>query len=343
MKRILIICALMIFCVACGGMAQNGAMMRAYNNYKKGDYEDVLKLTSQAQSYKQPSHVKMAEILFLRALALEKLGRDQEARGVFKFIANNFMDTEYGYRAKEKVKADPDDAWTYYQQGSDYCNNGQFDMAISQFNKALELNPDYLLAYLNRGIAYGQRGNIEKALSDFNKSISLDPGFYLAYYNRGFTYKLNKQIDMAVSDFNKAIELNPQFALAYYNRADSYKMQSSFGKAISDYNRTIELNAEYVAAYNDLAYLLATCPDGGYRDGTKAIELAEKALEKSHDNSMIMDTLAAAYAEAGKFKDAVITQERAIDLMKKQGTPGDMIDGLIKRLNFYKEDKPWRE
>ena len=309
MKRILIICALMIFCVACGGMAQNGAMMRAYNNYKKGDYEDVLKLTSQAQSYKQPSHVKMAEILFLRALALEKLGRDQEAQGVFKFIANNFMDTEYGYRAKEKVKADPDDAWTYYQQGSDYCNNGQFDMAISQFNKALELNPDYLLAYLNRGIAYGQRGNIEKALSDFNKSISLDPGF----------------------------------ALAYYNRADSYKMQSSFGKAISDYNRTIELNAEYVAAYNDLAYLLATCPDGGYRDGTKAIELAEKALEKSHDNSMIMDTLAAAYAEAGKFKDAVITQERAIDLMKKQGTPGDMIDGLIKRLNFYKEDKPWRE
>ena len=251
----------------------------------------------------------MAEILFLRALALEKLGRDQEAQGVFKFIANNFMDTEYGYRAKEKVKADPDDAWTYYQQGSDYCNNGQFDMAISQFNKALELNPDYLLAYLNRGIAYGQRGNMEKALSDFNKSISLDPGF----------------------------------ALAYYNRADSYKMQSSFGKAISDYNRTIELNAEYVAAYNDLAYLLATCPDGGYRDGTKAIELAEKALEKSHDNSMIMDTLAAAYAEAGKFKDAVITQERAIDLMKKQGTPGDMIDGLIKRLNFYKEDKPWRE
>ena len=224
MKRILIICALMIFCVACGGMAQNGAMMRAYNNYKKGDYEDVLKLTSQAQSYKQPSHVKMAEILFLRALALEKLGRDQEAQGVFKFIANNFMDTEYGYRAKEKVKADPDDAWTYYQQGSDYCNNGQFDMAISQFNKALELNPDYLLAYLNRGIAYGQRGNMEKALSDFNKSISLDPGF----------------------------------ALAYYNRADSYKMQSSFGKAISDYNRTIELNAEYVAAYNDLAYLLAT-------------------------------------------------------------------------------------
>ena len=102
MIRCLIVCILMIFYVSCAGMVQDGAMMRAYSNFQKGDYEDVLALTSQAQHYKEPSHELMAEILFLRALALEKLGRNQEAQGVFKFIAANFMDTEYGYRANEK-------------------------------------------------------------------------------------------------------------------------------------------------------------------------------------------------------------------------------------------------
>ena len=336
-------CILTIFCVSCGGMAQNGAMLRAYKNYEKGDYEDVLALTSQAQSFKEPSHELRAEILFLRALAFEKLGRDQEAQGIFKFIADNFMDTEYGYRAKEKVKMNPNDPLTYYQRGVDYCNKGEFDMAISQFNKALDLDPKYVLAYINRGIAYGQKGDFDRAFSDFNKAISLEPGFYLSYYNRGYTYALNNQVDMAISDYSRAIELNPQFALAYYNRAESYRIQRRFDIAISDYDRAIESKKEYVIAYNSLAYLLATCPDDRYRDGVRAIELAEKALEISKDNYAIIDTLAAAYAEAGRFKDAVNTQERAIDIMKKQGNPNDKPDELVERLSFYKANRPWRE
>lgn len=104
MIRKLIICVLLFFFIGCAGMAQKGAMGRAYSNYKKGDYEDVLALTSQAQNYKEPSHELRAEILFLRALALEKLGRDQEAQGILKFLSTNFNDTEYGFRAKEKIK-----------------------------------------------------------------------------------------------------------------------------------------------------------------------------------------------------------------------------------------------
>ena len=104
MIRNLIICVSLIFFIGCTGMAQKGALGRAYSNYKKGDYEDVLALTSQAENFKEPSHQLKAEILFLRALALEKLGRDKEAQGIFKFLAANFSDTEHGFRAKEKIK-----------------------------------------------------------------------------------------------------------------------------------------------------------------------------------------------------------------------------------------------
>ena len=104
MIRNLTIFVFLIFFVGCAGMAQKGALGRAYSNYKKGDYEDVLALTSQAEQYKEPSHELKAEILFLRALALEKLGRDEEAQGTFKFVSTKFSDTEYGFRAKEKIR-----------------------------------------------------------------------------------------------------------------------------------------------------------------------------------------------------------------------------------------------
>lgn len=104
MTRSLTACVLLIFLIGCSGMAQKGALGRAYSNYKKGDYEDVLALTSQAENFKEPSHELKAEILFLRALALEKLERVEEAQGIFKFLSINFKDTEYGFRAKEKLK-----------------------------------------------------------------------------------------------------------------------------------------------------------------------------------------------------------------------------------------------
>ena len=321
MIKILAAFALMIVCMSCGGLAQDGAMIRAYKNFEKGDYEDVLTLTGQAQSYKEPSRELKAEILFLRGLAFEKLGRNQEAEGVFKFIAANFMDTEYGYKAEEKIK-NHDDTWVYYKRGVDYVNKGQFDMAIAQLNKAIELNSDYAPAYLcrgfaygkkdqvdkaisdstrsieldpynalvyyNRGCFYGRKGDFGKAVSDFNKSISLNPRFAPAFYDRGYTYKHKNQIDDAIYDFTRSIELNPEFAPAYYERASVYMEQNQVGLAVTDFQKVIELNPNHVCAHNDLAYLLATCPDDRYRDGAKAIELAEKALEISKDNYAIM-------------------------------------------------------
>jgi TolA-binding protein len=105
MKRSFIMIAVLGFLLCgCMAMAQRGALNRAYSNYQKGDYEDVLELTSQAESYKEPTREMKAEILFLKALSLEKLERYEEAQGTFKYLSDKFNDTEYGYRAKEKIK-----------------------------------------------------------------------------------------------------------------------------------------------------------------------------------------------------------------------------------------------
>ena len=87
---------------------------------------------------------------------------------------------------------------------------------------------------------------------------------------------------------------------------------------------------------------MATCPDARYRDGAKAVELAQKAVELV-PRAFCLDTLAAAYAEVGKFEDAMTTQEKAIALLKKEEGETERLLKLMERLNSYKAHKPWRE
>lgn len=88
----------------CAGIAQKGALNSAYSNFEDGDYEDVIQLTSQADNFKEPTHEMKAEIIYLRALALEKLGREDEATGLFTYLSEDYKDTQYGYMAIEKLR-----------------------------------------------------------------------------------------------------------------------------------------------------------------------------------------------------------------------------------------------
>lgn len=86
---------------------------------------------------------------------------------------------------------------------------------------------------------------------------------------------------------------------------------------------------------------MATCPEGKYRDGKRAVELAEKAV-KLEETPNRLNTLAAAYAEAGRFKDAIKTQEIAITKLKQEGAT-EYLPAYEEPLSSYKAGKPWRE
>ncbi len=100
----ILICILAFGLFGCASAAQKGALSRAYSNYESGDYEDVLELTARAESYQEPSPEMKAEILFLKAMALEKLGKNKEAIGLFRYLAENHGSTQYGFMAKERIK-----------------------------------------------------------------------------------------------------------------------------------------------------------------------------------------------------------------------------------------------
>lgn len=113
-------------------------------------------------------------------------------------------------------------AETYFDLGTKYLEQGDYDHAISGYNKALELNPRYVEAYLNRGIAYRQKGLHEQAVSDYGKVLQIDPKDARAYCNRGNAFIEKGQYDQAISDYNKALEINPKDGQVVYNRGLAY-------------------------------------------------------------------------------------------------------------------------
>ena len=85
---------------------------------------------------------------------------------------------------------------------------GLYEQAVTEFNKAVELDPEYAMAYNNRGDAYWNKGNFDRAIADYDKAIELDPGLAEAYGNRGFVYYLEGELTKAISDLEKCLELS---------------------------------------------------------------------------------------------------------------------------------------
>ncbi len=113
-----------------------------------------------------------------------------------------------------------------------------------------------------------------------------------------------------------------------------------YDRAAADFGSAARLEPDHARAHNSLAWLLATAPRTPLRNGARAIESASRAISL-RDIAEYRDTLAAAYAEAGRFADAVREQERAIEMALREGI--DDLMGWHDRLRLYERGQPFRE
>ena len=123
----------------------------------------------------------------------------------------------------------------------------------------------------------------------------------------------------------------------------SLQSQKKFDAAIIQFQEVLKLESGHVLAQNNLAWLLATCPDARLRNGARAVELAQQAVQLSGGNSPeILDTLAAAYAEAGRFPEAIETAQRALDLSAAQNK-NPLTEVIQNQLKLFETHSPYRE
>ncbi len=110
------------------------------------------------------------------------------------------------------------EASTYYNRGNDHLNKGEYEEAISDYTKALEIEPLSADVYANRGLAYSQIGQNDKAISDFNEALEINPQYALAYNSRAVVYYTIREYDKAWKDVHKAqrlgYQVNPGFLQA---------------------------------------------------------------------------------------------------------------------------------
>ena len=160
----------------------------------------------------------------------------------------------------------PRSSQTSYRRGNAYLDEGDYDRAISEFTKTVEIYPKFASAYINRGFAYNAKGQYDLAISDYSRAIEIDSGDALTYFNRGNAYFDKGDYDRAIRDYNKAIEINPRDAKAYFNRGFSYDRKEEYVKAWEDVNKAQSLGYQVQSSFLDglaaLAIVASTEPAG---------------------------------------------------------------------------------
>ncbi len=135
----------------------------------------------------------------------------------------------------------------------------------------------------------------------------------------------------------------PNSDLTHFRYGQVLQAQHHYAAAKSEYQRALELKPQNAQACINLAWLLATCPEASLRDGKEAVELAEGVRAPGGEESaQVLDTLGAAYAEAGEFEKAVAVARRALNLSATKDDPS-LAEGIQTRLKLYEANTPYHE
>jgi tetratricopeptide (TPR) repeat protein len=141
-------------------------------------------------------------------------------------------------------------AGSYTSRGIAYSNKGNYDLAISDYTKAIELEPNESEGYILRGMEYRMKGDLDQALIDFDSAIRIDPKAEPAYMGRGNVLLHKREYDKAIINYNKVLQLNPNSKDAYQFRGLTYAEMGSYDFAINDYDAAIKIDPDFANAYS---------------------------------------------------------------------------------------------
>jgi tetratricopeptide (TPR) repeat protein len=199
------------------------------------------------------------------------------------------------------------------------------------------------VAHTNLGNALTDLRRFDEAIVQYQKALELRPDYADVHYNLGNVLAARGRLDEAMAHYQKAVELKPAHALAHANFGSVLANQGQFEEAMAHYRRVLELKPGHPDAHNNLARLRATCPEPARRNGDEAVALAKRASQLCGGRRPdYIETLAAAYAEAGRFPDALETARKALALAQQQNKQA-LADALRAQIAQYEAGKPYHE
>jgi tetratricopeptide (TPR) repeat protein len=227
--------------------------------------------------------------------------------------------------------------------GDIFSSLGSPAEAILHYRKALEQSSTNINARIGLGLVLTEMRRFTEAETQFSAVSALDPKNVRALDGLGYITALEGKIDEAKSRFAECLRLDPENPYARFHYAMCLSPAKSPKQAIAEYRRALAADGRLAPALNNLAWLLATHSDPQIRNGREAVGLAERACRLTNNKQpFYLGTLAAAYAEAGRFEEAIATGVKARDLAEKNGLQS-LADRNEHLIDLYKAKKPYHE
>jgi tetratricopeptide (TPR) repeat protein len=279
---------------------------------------------------------------------------------------------------KKAIEIDPESPDAYSQMGILLARQGNYEDAIPYLSKAIELNPqdaitpgnlcgalalskgrtreaiDYcrqavtalpedVQSHANLAIALANAGEVDESIAQLETASKLAPGDAAIHRNLAIALAQKGRLDEAISHLEQAMRIAPDFNEGYFYLGALYSTRGRLSDAMAQWRHLLDLQPDHVLALNSLARALATAPGASLRNGAEAVTLAERAARLSGGREpVLLDTLAAAYAEAGRFPDAAGTERQAIGLAAQSQSP-QLLGTMKARLSLYESRQAFHE
>jgi tetratricopeptide (TPR) repeat protein len=298
-------------------------------------------------------------------LALGKLlsekGQREEAILQFSLVAKNNptnAEAEYSWgnalavsgktgeamtHFRRAVETSPDNALAHFGLGCALAALDKWEEAVTEFRAVVKLNPGFAEARHSLGKALFHQGDYAGAMVCFRAGSHPAPGAATPWEDLGNNLLQRGDLDEAIYCLQQSITNGDRSGGTYSSLGLAHFEEGNLKAAVADWRRSLQVKPDEPSVQNNLAWLLATTPDASLRDGTQAVALAEKANQgNGGGNPAVLHTLAAAYAEAGRFEDATATARRAQELAVAQKNSG-LTAMLENEIKLYQAAKPVRD
>jgi Flp pilus assembly protein TadD len=270
------------------------------------------------------------------------------------FLCENRQLEQAVVECNATFRLSPNDAQTHHTLGKTLYLEGKFDKAIPELNTALRLNPNNYLVYLILGNIALLRHSPAEAASHASIVLAADPANPEAHCILGQALGGQGRLNDACAQLTEALRLAPEYPEAHHQLAVALTLQHQTSAAITHYRAVLVLQPDRLDTLNNLAWLLATDPRAENRDGAEAVRLASRVCELTRrQEPFFLGTLAAAYAEAGHFEEAVAAAQEAHDLAltvaakaknpAEEKTAKDLAARNLELLEIYRSRQPYHE